>query len=468
MFAKNLEVLLSELCRNSDVSGIRPHAIAERFDSLRRYGQLPRGRENRAELLSDAQIAAAIFSLSSSESGWAGHAAIILSKLRPVGGPTESFNGSVSLLEAVKCLLADPRARASFINLCVSISESAINSHGFATLSYNNDGIRRQSFYVPPEAVSLLQPGSERDFDPEKRYSAVSKDTSFNRAFFDRIAMEVERAKAFPAAPAGDGSEYDAEEAKEERYRKLGVQSDSRFLNVGVDNQVTWPKNETLVKFDHYQFVLMPKTPDNVQSIHVDLTANRLSDLEAMTVINRFLSVMTWCDDQYAVTQGGWSGNPVPVPVPKRDLAFTMAHHWVFDRQIPRSDEARRALAFYREARNAQQNFLVSFAVLNYYKIIEIGYRRQKATQWLGKALCALNHKETISQFLEECGDEPEKYIYQACRIAVAHASPEYPSDSDDAQEIRRLHSAADVMRILARHFIKTELGVSDSIFSAD
>ena len=83
--------------------------------------------------------------------------------------------------------------------------------------------------------------------------------------------------------------------------------------------------------------------------------------------------------------------------------------------------------------------------------------------------MCALNHKETISQFLEECGDEsPEKYIYQACRIAVAHASPEYPSDSDDAQEIRRLHSAADVMRILARHFIKTELGVSDSIFSAD
>jgi len=110
------------------------------------------------------------------------------------------------------------------------------------------------------------------------------------------------------------------------------VRNGSRFLNVGVDNQVTWPKEEKLVKFDRYHLALIPKTRDNVQSVNMDLTANGLDDREAMTVINRFLSVMSWCDDNFAIAQHGWSGNPVPVPVSKRDLAFTTAYDYIFDR----------------------------------------------------------------------------------------------------------------------------------------
>jgi hypothetical protein len=167
-----------------------------------------------------------------------------------------------------------------------------------------------------------MQPGADRYFDPGQPYSPVSRETAFARTFFERVAREMQVAKAFPMPPAGDGSEYDAEEAQQERYRKLGARRGSRFLNIGVDNQVTWPAQETLIKFDKYQFVLMPKTETHVQSIHVDLTANHLTDREAMTIINRFLSIMTWCDDQFAIAQDGWSGNPVPVPVRKRDLAF--------------------------------------------------------------------------------------------------------------------------------------------------
>jgi len=59
---------------------------------------------------------------------------------------------------------------------------------------------------------------------------------------------------------------------------------------------------------------------------------------------------------------GGWSANPVPVAVPRRNLGFTTAQYWIFDRQIPATEEARRALALYREARNAQQNFMVCYA----------------------------------------------------------------------------------------------------------
>ena len=141
----------------------------------------------------------------------------------------------------------------------------------------------------------------------------------------------------------------------------------------------------------------------------------------------------------------------------------------MFDRQIPSSDDDRRALAFYREARIAQQNFLVSYAVPNYYKVIEIGYVGKEAAKWLEETFRAIIHGDTLAQFLKECGDEPpEKYIWKACRVAVAHANPTRSSDSDHAEEIRRLHTAADVMRLLARHFIKTNLGVTDSIYSGE
>lgn len=228
-----------------------------------------------------------------------------------------------------------------------------------------------------------------------------------------------------------------------------------------------------LIKFDQYRFVLMPKTRDHVQSIHVDLTANRLKDAEAMTLANRFLSLMTWCDDQFAIAQGGWSGNPVPVPVLKRNLAFTTTYNWVFNRKLPASDEVRRALALYREARNAQQNAMISYAVLNYFKVIELRFHNGPlAKDWIRKNFDSISLKsdrDPMERFLAVCGSEPpEEYIYKACRNAVAHASPRHRSDPDHLDELRRLHAAADIMRRLARHFIKSELGVSDVSCSGD
>ena len=235
---------------------------------------------------------------------------------------------------------------------------------------------------------------------------------------------------------------------------------------------MTWPREETLIEFDQYKLVLMPKTSSHVQSIHIDLHANRLSIEQARTVANRFLSLLTWCDDQYAIVQDGWSGNPVPVAVPKRDLAFATAPYWVFNRDISNSVEVQRALALYREARNAEQNFMVSYAVLNYYKIIEILHERgPESKKWVAENLPAvLDDAGAVglaTAFLEACGDEkPEIYIYKACRVAVAHASVDWPSDPDEFTELQRLHNAADVMRLLARRFICRELKVSDSPFS--
>jgi hypothetical protein len=471
MLAKNLEAALYELCRDGDVHHISPAELDRRFGSLRGYGRLPRGRENRARPLTDRNIAAVLFGMVPIAPGWAGHGAAMLEKLQPVGGAGAGFAGAADLMGAIVSILTDEAVRGSLISLRMSVAECGTNANGSATIRFEREGARRSTNYVPRDAVTLLQPGAEARFDEELRHSPFSREVTFTRRFFDKLTRTVQQQRRHPRPPAGDGSEYDAEDAEKERRARLEADPSSRFLHVGVDNQVDWPKRETLVRFDQYKLVLMPKTREHVQSVHIDLNAHRLSDEEALTIVNRFLSLLTWCDDQYAIAEPGWSGSPVPVAVPKRDLAFTTTSYWVFDRGIPTSTEARRALALYREARNAEQNFMISYAVLNYYKIIEIRYPLgPDARDWIARNFPVVRDdpqdQHGIQEFLAACGNEPpERYIYRACRVAVAHASDKYPSDPDDASELRRLDNAADVMRRLARRFISVELGVSDSPF---
>ena len=475
MYAKNLARILGFLCQNSDVSYSPPQEMDQRFDSMRRYGRLPRGRERREEKLSPYQVASAIFGLIPTSPAWAGHVATVLEGPRPVGGVDASFFMAETISDVVATLLNDEEARKSFVRMTLTIAETGMNSHGGAEVVYRRDGQKNRAYFVPKGAISLFARGREVNFDPERdRMNAPAlREMTFTNEFFRRLAREWELAERFPAPPEGDGSEYDAEEAEQERYRRLGVSNGSRFLNIGVDNQVTWPKEERLITFDRYQLVLMPKTKDHVQSVHIDLTANRLDDQTAMTVINRFLSVMAWCDDNFAIAEHGWSGNPVPVAVTKRDLAFTTAHEYIFDRKIPASEEARRALALFREARNAQQNGFISYAVLNYYKIIEIRHHgKEAARKWFLTNFEALRvaskqGDDDIARFLALCGNEPpHKYIHDSCRIAVAHAGKHSKSDPDDAHEIRRLHTAADVMHRLARRFIEMEFAVSDLMYA--
>jgi hypothetical protein len=472
MIALRLAATIFELSTGSDMSAVTRDDIMERFESLRSYGKLPRGRERQNQQLTNGEIAAAILGLVSPNPKWAGHAATILCHLRTVGGDGASFYGTTTLQEAIERILADGAARKEVVRLTVSGAESGINSHGSAMLVHEAGGAKHRVFYVPKAAVSQLQAGMEQRFDFDLQHSYVSREMSFNGRFFERIAKAIEVAKARPSPPEGDGSEYAAEEAREARFKKLGAGPGSKFLNIGVENQVTWPKEETVVQFDQYKLVLMPKTGENIQSIHVDLTANKLTGREAMTVINRFLSVMTWCDDQFAVAQDGWSGNPVPVPVRRRDLAFTTAHDWLFDRKVPENADAKRALAIYREARNAQQNYMISHAVLNYYKVVEIGHKgRGDVKNWFRDNFDRLRKqsggRDEFEKFTKICGSEPpHEYIYDACRLAVAHAGKDSKSDPDDANELVRLHTAADVLRLFARDFIASEFGISDLIYS--
>jgi hypothetical protein len=420
--------------------------------------------------LSLTEITAGILSIATAKPGFAGIGVKLLKDLRPVGGAAAGFHGCPTFGQAMEAVLGNSAVADTLREIRVSESEIYTNGHCRALIEYVRNGNAHAAHYVSPLALSLLQSGAEKTFNRRELTSSVITETVFYPAFFKTIQDSMDSNVGTTVSAYDLGEEHE-EAGREDRARRLGITTRSRFLNIGVDNQVTWPPTETVVAFHGYKLVLMPKTREHTTSIHIDLSGQSISAEDALTLANQFLSLLTWCDDQFAVLQDGWSGTPIPVPVPKRDLAFTTAHQWIFDRKIPQSAEARKAIAIYRDGRNAEQNYLVSYAVLCYYKIVEVKHRSTgDAKRWFRDQLQVLRDEGAIAEKLTEFdqmrGDKPaHEYLYQTCRSAVAHANKPLFGDSDDYFELRRLHLAARILRVLARRFIKAELGISDCIF---
>ena len=111
MIAMGLAAKIFELSQGSDMSHVAPDDIRERFESLRGYGKLPRGRERRNQQLTNAEIAAALLGLVSPSPKWAGHTATVLCNLRTVGGASASLQGADTLQEVIERVLSDEPAR---------------------------------------------------------------------------------------------------------------------------------------------------------------------------------------------------------------------------------------------------------------------------------------------------------------------------------------------------------------------
>ena len=68
-----------------------------------------------------------------------------------------------------------------------------------------------------------------------------------------------------------------------------------------------------------------------------------------------------------------------------------------------------------------------------------------------------------VEKFENDCGsEEPAEYLTVMCRHAVAHAGNPDNADPDDYEKQGKLHVAAQILRELARHFIRTEMKLSE------
>lgn len=243
------------------------------------------------------------------------------------------------------------------------------------------------------------------------------------------------------------------------------------WLNVGVAGTAMWPKTETEVQFGGRTLVLRPATRDTAQSVHIDL--HGISDQDALTLINQFLSVLSWCDDQPMENKYGWSGNPVPVSVPVDPRQVGSSIAFPFYRKLEVEPKARLALALFREARTINS---VPLSFLSYFKILNIfwedkfrtvnGSRVNPIIEGMRSTIPSISDtlaNERITN-LQAAHQDTAVYLYESCRCAVAHANTSPIADPDNMQDIHRLSADIWVVKAIAEELMTTSFGITRSI----
>lgn len=241
----------------------------------------------------------------------------------------------------------------------------------------------------------------------------------------------------------------------------------NHYLQVGVEGEAIWPREETKIRFGGHELILRPATKDTEQSVHINLKG--ITDVEALTLINRFLSILSWCDDQAMENLYGWSGNPVPVSVPRRERIIGSSIAFPFNRGLERDPKSQLSLALYREGKTINS---VPFEFLSYFKILNIFWKdkyiqgENEIIEGIRKALPLLKDELALKRLkeLSANGVDIPEYLYKSGRCAIAHAYSDPIIDPDDVSDLRRLAQDLWVIKDIAEQLMINKLQISRTI----
>jgi len=238
------------------------------------------------------------------------------------------------------------------------------------------------------------------------------------------------------------------------------------WMNIKLEGCFCWPTKKKIIDFEGEKLVLLPATKDNSASIHINTSGVGIP--KAITIINRFLSIICWCDGVPIQVENRGVGSVKPVPLPARETrTIPSSIAFPFNRTVPQNPKAQRALALYREARSVNS---MPYEFLGYYKIIGILHKDGSTEQinYIRKCVPEIKDAFTQKQIKElgADGGDVVDHLYKACRCAIAHAKKETDIDPDDANQTWDLSKALWIIREIAEMTIEKEFGVSRTILS--
>jgi hypothetical protein len=169
MKSKTLETLLAnETARDAEMT--------TRFQALRDSRLISRGRGRNAEFLSINEIVHGIFSTVASRPKYAAITAIGLGKLKPVGLPEDAFAGAQNLASALAAALNSSDLLGSVKEIRLGDSDPIKGMATSAAIVYRDNGVDRQTQYVPETALSLFHKGKEKEFDRRSLGSPIARE----------------------------------------------------------------------------------------------------------------------------------------------------------------------------------------------------------------------------------------------------------------------------------------------------
>lgn len=247
------------------------------------------------------------------------------------------------------------------------------------------------------------------------------------------------------------------------------------WLNRPVFGYGVWPDKEKQVTVNDKVFWVNPLTKEKQASIHIDLVSQRISLEDAVALINRFLSHLSWFSQQPYWLGDGFAGSA-------KIASFEREQRILFEGMIIEFPDAfelyddsliSRALAFYREAKIAT-HFSLPYACLSFYKILEIEKRKngvEALDKWINAKLPDLQSLDKqLFEKIEEIAARHQmklsEFFFKVIRSEAAHYMTDSNLNLDEDRANQMFAYASIPLEDLATLYIKEVLGISGNIFS--
>lgn len=232
------------------------------------------------------------------------------------------------------------------------------------------------------------------------------------------------------------------------------LNSPGPWVGIYFEPSIIWPTENWIVEYEGHKIVLRAETPEHLPGVL--MRRSDMSKEKGLSVLNKFLSALSWIE-------GGGTHNPRtmiathPIPYGKAGGAAVTPLLRLYYLPQFLSDDARLALAFYREAHSFRY---APYQFLSFYKIINMHYSRgsrQKA--WIKRSFHKLNGRAQarLAELMAQEGsdDAVAEYLYVSCRCAVAHAGHNPTVDPENYDDQNRLYSDLPLIDGLAAIMIE-------------
>ncbi|OAS08555.1 MULTISPECIES: methylamine utilization protein MauJ [Pseudomonas] len=232
----------------------------------------------------------------------------------------------------------------------------------------------------------------------------------------------------------------------------------------GLETQVFWPNRPQIVRFEGLDFLLQPAVVDDqhrsLPAIAIRANGFGLTVNEGRAAVMRLATAIAWRESK-KVDIVMWGGGSHPHRV-GRMLNNAYTEYFSGENlHVPQSEEARKALAYYREGLSLGNPF---YSFLGFYKAFarSLPNGRERGP-WIQQALLRMTDREAISrrEELQAQGDNISEYLATQGRHAIAHAEREDIVDPDDPDDHQRIHLDKPLMRHLAELAMEERLGVT-------
>lgn len=231
----------------------------------------------------------------------------------------------------------------------------------------------------------------------------------------------------------------------------------------GLETQVFWPSRPQIVRFEGLDFLLQPAVIEgehrSLPAIALRANGYGMSVTEGRAAVMRLASAIAWREGQ-KVDIVMWGGGSSPFRV-GRMLNNAITEFFSDENlHVPQSEEARKALVYYREGLSLGNPF---YSFLGFYKAFarSLPNGRERGP-WIEQALPRMTARDAITRRdeLRAQGNDISEYLATQGRYAIAHAEREDIVDPDDPDDHERIHLDKPLMRHLAELAMDERLGV--------